>query len=253
MKKKVLSLVVVISLLLTVLVFSGCTEDEEKVIIGTSADFPPFEYTEDGDIVGFDVDVIKSILKDQGYKVEIEDMSFSSLIPALKQKKIDVVAAAMTITDERDKKIDFSKPYYEADQSIIVKSGSGIQIDKPQDLQNYTVGAQTGTTGAGWIKENLIKNGTMSEDDFDSYDTYTLAVNDLANERIDAVVLDKPVAKAFEQDKDVKIIKTIETGEEYGFGVREESTDLLEDINKGLDNIKGSEEWNNYVDKYLKG
>jgi len=92
----------------------------------------------------------------------------------------------------------------------------------------------------------------MSEDDFERYSTYTLALQDLINGRIDAIVLDKPVAQAFERNEDVKVIETIVTGEQYGFGVKEGRDNLLEDINEGLDNIMGSDEWDDLVNEYFK-
>lgn len=252
-QNKFAAVVAVVGILVMAVALSGCAEEEDKIIVGTSADFAPFEYKEDGEIVGFDIELIKEILKDQGYdKVEVRDMDFGTLIGALKQGKIDVIAAAMTITEEREQEIDFSDPYYEADQSIIVRKNSNMQLDKNQDLQNYSVGAQTGTTGAGWIEENLVNNGTMDEDDFERYSKYTLALQDLINGKIDAIVLDKPVARAFERSEDVKVISTIETGEEYGFGVKEGRDKLLEDINDGLNNIKDTETWDDLVAKYFE-
>ncbi len=252
-QNKYAAVVAVVGILVMAVALSGCAEEEGKIIVGTSADFAPFEYKEDGKIVGFDIELIKEILKDQGYdNIEVRDMDFGTLIGALKQGKIDVIAAAMTITDEREQEIDFSDPYYEADQSIIVRKNSNIQLDKNQDLQNYSVGAQTGTTGAGWIEENLVNNGTMPSDDFERYSKYTLALQDLINGKIDAIVLDKPVARAFERSEDVKLISTIETGEEYGFGVKEGRDKLLEDINNGLNNIKDTETWDDIVAKYFE-
>jgi len=251
-KKIIFTLIVAAGIIMSSLAFSGCSE-EDKIIVGTSADFAPFEYKEGGKIVGFDIDLIKAILKDQGYdKIEFRDMDFGTLIGAVQQGKIDVVAAAMTITEDREEKIDFSNPYYEADQSVIVRKNSQITLADPQELEDYVVGAQTGTTGAGWIQENLVNNGTMSEDDFERYSTYTLALQDLINQRIDAIVLDKPVAQAFERSEDVKVIETIVTGEQYGFGVKDGRDNLLDNINEGLDNIMDTEEWDDLVNEYFK-
>ncbi|MFW6083281.1 MAG: basic amino acid ABC transporter substrate-binding protein [Thermoplasmatota archaeon] len=251
-RKIIFTLIVTAGIIMSSLAFSGCSE-EDKIVVGTSADFEPFEYKEGGEIVGFDIELVKAILKDQGYEnIEVRDMDFGTLIGAVQQGKIDVVAAAMTITDEREEKIDFSDPYYEADQSIIVRQNSEITLEDPQELENYVVGAQAGTTGAGWIEENLVNNGTMSEDDFERYSKYTLALQDLLNDRIDAIVLDKPVAQAFERNEDVKIIETISTGEQYGFGVKEDRDKLLNNINDGLENIMDTEEWDELVNKYFK-
>ena len=253
-KSSILSGMLIFVLALSVIAFSGCVEeDENKVIIGTSADFPPFEYLDDdGNIIGFDIDMTKGILEDLGYTVEVKDITFDSLIPSLQTGKIDVIAAAMTITAEREEQVDFTDPYYEADQSVLVVESSPIELNNIIDLQNYTVGSQTGTTGAAWVEEHLVDNGTMSEQNFSRYDTYTLAVLDLINENIDAVVLDKPVAEAFVANRDVKIIETIITGESYGLAVEEGNADLLAELNQGLADLMDTEDWTTLVTTYFE-
>jgi polar amino acid transport system substrate-binding protein len=253
-KSSILSGILIFVLALSVIAFSGCVEeDENKVIIGTSADFPPFEYLDDdGNIIGFDIDMTKGILENLGYNVEVKDITFDSLIPSLQTGKIDVIAAAMTITSEREEQVDFTNPYYEADQSVLVVDSSTFELNNTIDLQNYTVGSQTGTTGAAWVEEHLVENGSMSEQNFSRYDTYTLAVLDLINENIDAVVLDKPVAEAFVANRDVKIIDTIITGESYGLAVEQGNTDLLAELNQGLSDLIGSQEWTNLVSTYFE-
>jgi len=200
--KKYIGLGLGLILLLTIGLTGCVTEDNEnKIIVGTSADFAPFEYIDENQtIVGFDIDLIKAILEDKGYTVEVKDISFDSLITELSTGKIDVIAAAMTITDARKQQIDFSDPYYEADQSVLINAGENITIVNETDLANYTLGAQTGTTGASWVLDTLVTPGLMNEDNLKRYETYTLAILDLKNGNIDAIVLDKPVAEAFEND-----------------------------------------------------
>ena len=243
----------IVGLLAVGLFLSGCVEEEEnKIIIGTSADFPPFEYIDDdGTITGFDIEMATMILEDAGYTVEVKDISFDSLIASLGSGNIDVIAAAMTITEEREEQIDFSDPYFEADQSALAKVGANLNVSVSKDLQNYTVGAQTGTTGAAWIEDNLVDNGTMSDENFRRYETYTLAVLDLVNGNIDAIVLDKPVAESHVRNKDVEILMTIVTIESYGLGVKEGNSALLDEINSGLETLMDSEEWVSLVQEYF--
>ena len=251
-KSKSMAIFSIALILIVGLSLGGCVEEENKIIVGTSADFPPFEYVnEEGAYVGFDVEMITKILEDAGYTVEVKDISFDSLIPSLENGKIDVVAAAMTITEEREEQIDFSNPYYEADQSVLTKIGSDLELDTYQDLQNYTVGSQTGSTGAAWVEENLVDDGNMSEDDFKRYETYTLAVLDLVNENIDAVVLDKPVAESHVKNQNVEIAMTIITEESYGLGVKQGNTELLEKINSGLATLMDSDYWDTLILKYF--
>ena len=253
-KKRILASILIFALTFSVLAFSGCVEENENIVtIGTSADFPPFEYLDDdGNIIGFDIDMTKAILEDLGYTVEVKDITFDSLIPSLQTGKIDVIAAAMTITDKREEQVDFTEPYYEADQSVLVINSSTIELNNTIDLQNYTVGSQTGSTGAAWVEEHLVYNGTMDDQNFSRYDTYTLAVLDLINGNIDAVVLDKPVAEAFMENKDVKIIKTIITGESYGLAVQSGDTTLLEELNDGLATLMDTEEWTTLIETYFE-
>ncbi|MCU0849764.1 MAG: basic amino acid ABC transporter substrate-binding protein [Candidatus Thermoplasmatota archaeon] len=254
-KNKILSITLVLAMLIGTVALSGCTqEDENKIIIGTSADFPPFEFkAANQTIVGFDIDLIKKILTDQGYTVEVQDIGFDSLIPSLQTDKIDVIAAAMTITDERLLEVDFSNPYYDANQAVLVKVDSGVNITKIQDLKNYTIGAQTGTTGWAWVNDTLVATGNLSEDKFRSYELYTDAVADLiiGPSRVGAVVIDSPVAQAFAKSGDVRIVLNITTNENYGFAVKKGNTELLAKINTGLAGVKATAYWEDLIEKYF--
>jgi len=252
MKKSIIVSILIASAIIASIALSGCTEEEvNKIIVGTSADFPPFEYVDENQkIVGFDIDAIKYILKDQGYTVEVQDIAFDSLIASLQAGKIDVIAAGMTITEERDEQIDFSDSYFEADQSILINADSDIIINDIEDLINLTIGASTGTTGAMWMEDYYIERNNT--DQTEKYETYTLAVLDLENENLDAIIIDKPVALFFEELHDFEIVLTIITNEYYGFGVKEGNTELQNDINEGLENLRSSEEWNTLITKYFE-
>ena len=246
------------------IVLSGCVEEEatNKIIVGTSADFAPFEYTDaSGNIIGFDIEMITTILESLNYTVEVQDIGFDSLIPSLQSGTIDVIAAAMTITDEREEEIDFSDPYYEADQSVLVKKDSGVEINASHNLENFTasianltIGAQTGTTGAGWVQENLIDVGLMAEANLKLYDLYIDAVADLdiGPARLDAIILDLPVAQAFAEETGREVAYTIITGESYGLGVREGETELLNNINAELGEFMASAGWTTLITKYVE-
>jgi len=253
-EKKIISIVLVVAIVAITIGLSGCVEEtENKIVVGTSADFPPFEYTlANGTIVGFDVDMITTILTSQGYTVEVQDIAFDSLIPNLLTNKIDVIVAGMTITEEREEEISFSNPYYEADQSVLIKSGSDIVIENDSSMANLTVGAQTGTTGAIWVEETLIDTNMTPADKFSSYETYDLAILDLNADRIQILVLDKPVAETFAEDGTVEIAYTIVTNENYGIGVRKGDTELLQKINLGLAELKASSDWNELIQKYFE-
>jgi polar amino acid transport system substrate-binding protein len=254
-KKKIVSLVLVCAMVIGTVALSGCTqESENKIIVGTSADFPPFEYKDtNGNIIGFDIDLIKKILTDEGYTVEVQDIGFDSLIPSLQTDKIDVIAAAMTITDERKQQVDFSNPYYDANQSVLVKKGSGVNITSINDLANYTVGAQTGSTGWAWVNDTLVATGKLPSENFKSYDLYTDAVADLiiGPSRVGAIVIDSPVAKTFEKNGNVQIVLNITTNESYGFAVKKGNSELVSKINDGLAAVMQTTYWDNLVEQYF--
>ncbi len=223
----------------------------KKVLkVGTSPDFPPFEYIDDkGNIVGIDIDLIKSIAAKLGYDVEIVSIDFDGLIPALQNGQIDVIAAGMTITDERKQKVDFTIPYWNADQAILIKKGSGIHPQSLNDLAGKAVGVQSGTTGE-WLIDDFI-NQSGADITVKRYPSFVLAVTDLVNGRIDAVIVDTPVATAFAKKYDVEISATIQTGEQYGLAIQKGNTELLNELNQALDEFLKSQDWQNIINKYF--
>ena len=264
-ERKVIMMVLIIAMVSTSVALSGCTEEKKnKIIVGTEALFPPFEYVdENGTITGFDIEMVTAILTDLGYEVEIKDMGFGQLIGAVKSGIIDVIAAGMTIDEERLEQISFSIPYYTSDQSVLVRSDSTITIVNYSDFANLKLGAQTGTTGAMWVEKHLLNTTWLQEQNInyslnvtlESYGSYTDAVQDLTlptGGRIDAVVIDKPVGEEFAEEGDTKVIYIISTNESFGLGVKKENTELLQKINQALEDYMGSAEWNALLKKYFE-
>ncbi len=220
---------------------------EKKIlVVGTNTPFPPFEYVENGVVTGFDIEVIRALAQKAGYDdIEVKDMAFDSLITALQQGQIDAIAAGMTITPERQEQVSFTDPYWEADQSILVTQDS-FNPQGIADLAGKTVGVQTGTTGAILAEEN---NATLREIKY--YDTFLLAVLDLTNGRVDAVIVDSPVAVAFTKQYSVHVASTVTTGEQWGFAVRKDDATLLASLNGAMQEFKGSTEWDALIVKYF--
>ena len=214
---------------------SGDDEDDGTDVInpGTAPGFPPFEYTEDGELVGFDVDLAEAAIERAGYEVgEWTEIEFDSLIPSLTQGNLDLIAAAMTINEDRQETIAFTDPYYESDQAVLVADEGDLSPESVDDLADQRVGAQSGTTGQDEV-DALVDDGTVSADDTRQYDNYTLGVQDLENGNVDALIIDIPVARNFADGRAVTIAFTIETGEVYGMGMRQDD-DRLADINDAL-------------------
>jgi len=207
---------------------------------GTAPGFPPFEMQEDGELVGFDIDLLEAVVDETEYEIdEWATFEFGSLIPALAQnEEIDVIAAAMTINEERRETIAFSDPYWESDQAILVREGGDFQPSSWEDFEGVRVGAQEGTTGADQAQSNLVEPGIISEDDYSSYGNYVFAVEDLENGNVDAVVIDNPVAETFAANRDVTIAFVEETGEEFGFGLRQGESEFQSALNDGLATVR---------------
>lgn len=194
--------------------------------------FAPFEFQGmDGTLQGFDVDVVNSIGKAAGFQVKYENMRFDSMIAALQANSVDAAVAGMTITAERAKVIDFSKPYFRSGLAIAV-SDKNKEITKLDNLKNKKIAVQIGTTGAA--KAKSISGAKLS-----TFDTPDLALQELANGNVDAVINDKPVTLyAFKTGnlKGLKVVGETLTEEYYGIAAPKKSTNV-EAINKGLDTI----------------
>ncbi len=231
---------------------AGCVGGDDDVIVpGTASGFPPFEFTEDGELVGFDIDLTEAVIEEAGYEVgDWTDIEFDSLIPSLTEGDIDFIAAAMTITDDRAETIAFSDPYYESDQAVLVREDDDFEPETVDDFEGYRIGAQSGTTGESEV-EALIDDGVVDESDYRQYDNYTLAVQDLENGNVDAIVIDIPVANNFADSRAVRIAFVIETGEQFGFGMRQDD-DRLADINEGLAAVQDDSTYEELVETWFE-
>ena len=210
-KKIIKKFILFFSILFSIFLFlfpHKANENEIKTLkkgtltIGTNATFKPFEYIdENGDIVGFDIDLIRKIAENMNLKLEIIDMPFDSLISALNAgNKIDAVIAGLTDTEERRKAVDFSESYFEGKQYVITLNGKTVK--SKEDLANCTVATQISTT-ASEVTKNLkkdVKNLNVKE-----YDAPDIMVEDLLLKRIDAVIIDQIVATNYKQKHQDKI------------------------------------------------
>ncbi|MEF8852679.1 MAG: basic amino acid ABC transporter substrate-binding protein [Haloarculaceae archaeon] len=231
---------------------AGCQGGSDDTITpGTASGFPPFEFTREGELVGFDVELAEAAIEEAGYEVgEWVDIEFDSLIPSLTDGDLDLIAAAMTINDERDQTIDFSDPYWASNQAVLVREGGDFQPESTDDLSGMRVGAQSGTTGEDQVT-GLIDEGVISESEYRQYDNYTLAVEDLVNGNVDAIVIDIPVARNFADSRNVVVAFQIETGEQFGFGMREDD-DRLSDINDALATLEENGTYDDLVSEWFE-
>ena len=209
----------------------------------TNAEFPPYEYHDNNQIVGIDADIAKAIADKMGVELEIQDMAFDSLIPAVQSGKADFAAAGMTVNEDRKKNVDFTDTYAEAAQVIIVKEGS--QIKTPDDLAGKKIGVQTGTTGD--IYADDIENA-----DIQRFNKGMEAVMALSQDKIDAVIIDREPAKVFvKENAGLVILDEAFTEEEYAIAVKKDNKELLDKMNGAIKELKESGELKKIVDKYI--
>ncbi|MDD4564368.1 MAG: basic amino acid ABC transporter substrate-binding protein [Eubacteriales bacterium] len=200
--------------------------------------FPPFDTIDEEtqELAGFDVDLMNAIAADQGFELEWINMGFDGLIAALQAGNIDIIASGMNASKERREKVDFSTTYYDSALVVAVKEGN-IAIKSIDDLTpDMKAGAQIGTTGAELATE-LFDEGKIGEAKI--YNGLDVAVMDLQNGTIDALINDLPVTKDYMAAKPgtIEIVGEALNAESYGFAVKKGNTELLEKINTGMQNI----------------
>ncbi|WP_270810795.1 basic amino acid ABC transporter substrate-binding protein [Hungatella effluvii] len=214
-----------------------------KIVMVTNAEFPPYEYHENDTIVGIDADIARAVAEQMGVELEIQDMAFDSLIPAIQSGKADFAAAGMTVDEDRLKNVDFTDTYAQAAQVIIVKKDSPIA--SPDELTGKKIGVQTGTTGDIYASD--IENAEVQR-----FNKGMEAVMALNQGKIDAVIIDREPAKVFvKENEGLKILDEAFTEEEYAIAVKKGNTELLEKMNAAIKELKESGELQKIVDKYI--
>lgn len=252
MSKKTIALVMlaVFALSLALVGCGGQQAPAAKKVLKVASDtaFAPFEFQDEKSkqYVGFDMDLINAIGKQMGYEVQIQSMNFDGLIPALEGGNVDAVISAMTITDERAKKVFFSKPYYKSGLTIVVKSDNN-SIKEFKDLEGKRIAVQIGTTGAEEAKK--IKSAKIRE-----FNTAPEAFLELKAGGVDAVINDMPVNEYFmtqPSGKDAKQVGAPLSAEDYGIAVAKKNGELGEKINKALDELKKNGEYEKIYVKWF--
>lgn len=231
---------------------AGCGGKSDKLIMGTNAAFPPFEFTTSeglvGEFDGIDVAIANNIAGNMGKTLEIADMDFDGLIAAVSTGKVDMVAAGMTATDERRQSVDFSDTYFVASQVMVVASDNA-DITKAEDLKNgKKVGVVLGYTGDGIVTDDL----KIAEENITRANRGIDIVQDVKNGKLDAVVIDSATGKALAEKNGLKVVEDAEVfeTEEYAIAVKKGNTELLEKINETLAEMKANGEIEALAVKY---
>lgn len=215
----------------------------------THLPYPPFQSEIDGKVQGFDVALIDLVADDLGVKQQILDTPFENFKTGafLNSGECDLAAAGMTITDERKKNVDFSDPYFNATQAVLVDKGSGVGSLADVKAKNVKLGAQAQTTG-----EDYAKGQGFDPVSFESSDA---VLNGLRTGQVKAVVIDYPVVQGWLKDKAnadaFRVAEQIDTGEEYGFTVKKGNTALREAIDKALADAEADGTYKKLYEKWI--
>ena len=219
--------------------------------VGTEPTFAPFEFldTKTKEFAGFDIDLIRAVADKAGYDVQILNMGFDALLPALMTDTIDVVASGMSITPERAERVDFTKPYYKTGLSMLVRKSDAEKYTQFSHLESRPIAVQIGTTGAD--KAKSIKDAKVT-----AFNTTSDAFMALSTGSADAVILDRPVIGYFLKSqprlaKKLQLQPTMEDAASFGFAVKKGNTALLEKLNKAYDELEASGEAKKIFDKWF--
>lgn len=238
MKKTLLACV--LGLTMSMGLSSAASADTLKV--GTHPTFAPFEFSDtEGNIIGFDLDIIKAIAKANGDEVQIESIPFDGLIPSLLTGNIDVIISGMTITDARKKRVDFTNGYYDSNLSILIPKDKAETYKSADDLKGKVICVQIGTTGHAFAD-------TISPGNVKALNNEPDAILELSNGGCEAVINDRPVNLYYLQKSKLTTIvdfvdpKFKDNVDSFGIAVRKGNTELLEKLNSGLETLEKSGE-----------
>ena len=217
---------------------------KDKIFVGTNAEFPPFEYLDKGEVTGFDIELVNELGKIMDADVKVLDMSFDGLLPALQMKKVDLVIAGMTATEERKKTVSFTQPYYTASQVIIVKEGNN-SIKSFDDLKGKKVAVMLGFTGDTIVSEIEGVN-------VERFNAAYAGIMALQADKVEAVVLDSEPAKNYvKQNQGLVLAEADAEQEEYAIALRKNDKALLEKVEKALAELKANGTYDALIKKYF--
>lgn len=232
-------------LMILTLILMGCGKEIEKskpLIVGTNPEFAPFEYMDGDKIKGFDVELIGEIAKKLGKDIKFKSIQFDGLLPNLQSKKIDIIIAGLTATEERKKHVSFSKPYYVSQQSCIVKEGNSKILE---DYKGKKIGVVLGYTGDVFISKDSSYLVTR-------FSQASAAILALKASKVDAVILDEQPAKEYTtQNKNLEYFNIDAGKEEYSIAVNKENIELCTKIDEALEELKSDGTYQKLYSKYF--
>ena len=253
--KKALALIMAAAMMICLL--AGCgskgmgTVEKGTLIMATNAEFPPYEYIENNQVVGIDVEIAAAIAEKLGLELKVENMEFDSIISSVKGGKVDIGAAGMTVTPERLEEVNFTTSYATGVQVVIVTEDSPITSvdDLFAEGANTTIGVQLATTGDLYSTWDIEDEGLGT---VDRYNKGADAVMALKSGKVDCVIIDNEPAKAFvAENEGLKILDTEYAVEDYAIAVSKNNEELLEAVDKALNELIEDGTVASIVNKYI--
>lgn len=215
----------ILLMLFILLILSGCGRSENEIVLATEAGFAPYEYYENGEIVGVDIDIAKEIAKELGKELIIKDIAFDSIIMEVKTGKSDFAAAGISYTEERAKAVSFSNDYAVSKQVVVVNNDSNIT--NIEEIENKKIAVQLGSVADTYVTETYKKAQIVRQK------KYLTTIQDLEDGKVDCVVMDElPAQDILTKKTNLRILNESLVEDSYGIIVKKGNDDLLETVNK---------------------
>ena len=232
-------------LVMSILLLTGCKRDDNKLILATEAGFAPYEYYQDGEIVGVDIDIARENALSLGKELVIKDVSFDFIINEIKSGKSDIGAAGMSITKERLEEVDFSVEYAVSNQVVIVPMDSKItSIDQ---ISNQRIAVQLGTVADSYVNENY-KDATVIRQK-----KYLSMVEDLKAGKVDLIIMDLlPASEIVKSNDGLKILDEYLFTDKYGMAIKKGNKELLDKVNDVLTRLMSEGKIEEYTIKHTQ-
>jgi len=230
---------------------AGCVGQdsaEDLLVVGTEAAYPPFEDVDaDGQIVGFDPDVMREVAERSGYRIRLTNMQFRAIIPSIVNGQIDAGISAFTITDERKNQVDFTIPYYENELLVAVRSDT-TDLQEQEDLRGRRVCTQTGTTSETWLRENV----GATDENLMLLNAFPPCAEALKRGDVDAMMIDRAVVRTLvdQSGGDLETAFTIPVDERFGIAVPKGRGELLNKFNEALREMREDGTLERLMDKW---
>lgn len=229
--------------LVMVLLLTGCGKNDNDLVMVTEAGFPPYEFYENGKVVGVDIEIANEIAKELNKNLVIKDIAFDSIINELKSGKADFAAAGMSITEDRLKEVDFTIEYIVSEQVVVVRNDS--QINNIDDIKDKTISVQLGTVADQYVTKNY------KEAKVNRLKKFLVAAEDVKNNKSDCIVMDKlPALELVKKNPELKILDGTLFEDKYGMAVKKGNKELLAQINKVLERLISEGKIEEYTVKF---